>query len=262
MPVLRNALPTIKSRPWSGSSAPTQHWSSPSAPQIIQDMFPQSRATSDAFIRQGMSSIELRKLRDLIMFANPTRVLEIGMAHGTSSVVMADALRRSSGGSLTSIDPNQTKPMPQGYGSVGLKAVSSLMPSHRLIEDFDHVVLPHLVEKGETFDFILVDGFHSFDLTFLDLFYADKLLQSGGLLVCHDSSSPAVHKALRWLERNKPYERLSPPLYTATASFLTKLWNRIFARQERLKRQAQWQMLVAYRKEAEHQMPEHVVTDF
>ena len=141
-----------------------------------------------------MSSIELRKLRDLIMFAKPTRVLEIGMANGTSSIVMADALRRSSHGSLTSIDPNQTKPAPQGYGSAGLKAVSSLMPSHRLIEDFDHVVLPQLVDKGETFDFILVDGFHSFDLTFLDFFYADKLLQSGGLLVCHDSSSPAVQR--------------------------------------------------------------------
>jgi hypothetical protein len=38
-----------------------------------------------------------------------------------------------------------------------------------------------VIEQGETFDFILIDGFHSFDLTLLDLFYADKLWAVGGV---------------------------------------------------------------------------------
>ena len=62
------------------------------APAIIQDAFPQSRIAEDAFIRNGMSSIELWKLEALIEQESPERVLEIGMANGTSSVVIAGAL--------------------------------------------------------------------------------------------------------------------------------------------------------------------------
>ena len=133
---------------------------------------------------------------------------------------------------------------------------------HQLIEEYDFLALPHLSEQGDTFDFILIDGFHSFDLTLLDLFYADKLLAVGGLLVCHDSSSPPVFKAVRWLEENKPYQGLSPPLHTAQFSFSRKVYNRLFRQSDRRERQTRWQMLMAYRKQAEHHMPEHRLKDF
>ncbi|MEO5956529.1 MAG: class I SAM-dependent methyltransferase [Nitrospiraceae bacterium] len=176
--------------------------------------------------------------------------------------MIADALLKTSAGTLTSIDPNQTMPTPHGYGSAGVRAVQGLTQQHSLVEDYDFLALPRLLERGDTFDFILVDGYHSFDLTLLDLFYADKLLTPGGLLVCHDSSSHAVYKALRWLEENKPYTRLSPPLYTAGRPIHRKLWNRLFRRAERRERQANWQMLVAYRKQEAHEMPEHHLRDF
>src|ERR1700749_4113224 len=35
------------------------------------------------------------------------RVLEIGMAYGTSSVHLADGIQKAGGGSLVSVDPNQ-----------------------------------------------------------------------------------------------------------------------------------------------------------
>lgn len=232
------------------------------APAILRSVFPQSRTAEHVFIRDGMSLIELRKLEELVIQEKPARVLEVGMANGTSSVVLADALLKTSGGHLTSIDPNQTMPPPIGYDSAGLKAVRRLTNQHRLIEDYDYLALPRLVEQGETFDFILVDGFHSFDLTLLDLYYADRLLTVGGLLVCHDSSSPAVYKALRWLEANKPYTRLSPPLYTGGLSVLRRLYNCVFRRRERVERQTNWQMLVAYRKPASHHMVEHHLNNF
>lgn len=47
-------------------------------PAIIQDMFPQSRTAEDAFIRNGMSPIELQRLGDLIIQEKPNRVLEVG----------------------------------------------------------------------------------------------------------------------------------------------------------------------------------------
>jgi predicted O-methyltransferase YrrM len=232
------------------------------APTIIQDTFPQSLTADDAFIRNGMSPIELRKLDALIEQESPERVLEIGMANGTSSVVIADALRRSCGGRLTSIDPNQSMPKPLGYESAGVRAVQRITTQHRLIEQYDYLALPQLLERGECFNCILIDGFHSFDLTLLDLYYADRLLKVGGLLICHDSSSRPVYKALCWLETNKPYNRLSPPLYTSDRSIARKIYNRLFRWTERRERRMHWQMLVAYRKQAEHHMPEHKFTDF
>lgn len=232
-----------------------------SSPSVVSEVFPESRNATDAFIRDGMSPIELRTLTKLIRTHRPTTVLEIGMANGTSSVVIADELSRY-GGQLTSIDPNQTLPRPVGYGSAGVEAVRKLLPNHRLIEAYDYLALPRLLASSEKFECILIDGYHSFDLTFLDLFYADKLLTTEGLLLCHDSSSPAVYKALRWLETNKPYTRLSPLLYTGAWSMGRKIAYRLFCPTERKIRQAEWHMLSAYRKQSTQAMPEHIVTEF
>jgi predicted O-methyltransferase YrrM len=230
-------------------------------PSIIKEAFPQSEFAQDAFIRDGMSPMELRTLGELVSQAAPARALEIGMANGTSSVVISHALFCTSQGHLTSIDPNQTIQTPLGYGAAGVNAVKRITSRHRLIEEVDYAALPHLIQEGETFDFILIDGYHSFELTFLDLFYADKLLEVGGLLLCHDSSSPAVYKALKWLEASKPYVRLSPPLWSTSMPFWKRLLERINikARQER---HQQWNMLAAYRKKANLPMREHELNEF
>ena len=102
-------------------------------PSVIQEVFPQSRTSDDPFIRDGMSSIELRKLGELVIQEKPARVLEIGMANGTSSVVIADALLKTTGGHLTSIDPHQTMATPLGYDSAGVRSVQRLTTQHRLI---------------------------------------------------------------------------------------------------------------------------------
>ncbi|MEO5956530.1 MAG: hypothetical protein ABIR36_12685 [Nitrospiraceae bacterium] len=54
------------------------------SPSIIHTLFPDSRTADDAFIRDGMSPIELRKLHQLVIDERPDRVLEIGMANGTA----------------------------------------------------------------------------------------------------------------------------------------------------------------------------------
>ncbi len=231
-------------------------------PPTLSTIYPKSRETDEPFIRDGMSPIELRKLGEIIREVQPWRVLEIGMANGTSSVVMVEAMRANGRGELTSVDPNQTRPTPKGYNSAGIQAVAQITTTHTLIENLDYLALPELVAKACRYDVILIDGFHSFDLTLLDVFYADLLLKVGGLLLCHDSSSPPVYKALRWLETNKPYRRLSPALYTARFSRWTKLINRVWRSAERRDRVTSWGMLVAYQKREEHAMAEHQLTEF
>jgi predicted O-methyltransferase YrrM len=233
--------------------------------ELLSRAFGEDVASRDkAFIRAGMSRVELVRLHELARSPGIQSVLEVGMANGTSSVVFCDALA-DEGGHLTSIDPYQSVTPPQGYGSAGIHRVHELGfgSMHRLLDEPDYLALPRLVEEGTVFDMIFIDGYHSFDYTMVDLFFSDLLLRPGGILAFHDSTSEAVCRAIRFLERHKPYERLSPPV----SVYRSELPHRILARlrvylsgptvtQEARSRRDDWMMLSAYRKLESRQAPE------
>lgn len=131
------------------------------------------------------------------------RVLEIGMAYGTSSVHLADGIERAGGGELLSIDPNQYT---QWHG-IGVRLLKQTGHGDfsRLIEAPSWRALPELAGEGEAFDFIFVDGWHSFDHVFVDFFFCDQLLRPGGLIAFHDCGMPATAKVLRFIETHKAY---------------------------------------------------------
>lgn len=217
-----------------------------------------------AFTRAGMSPEELVRLYELVASKQPGDVLEIGMASGTSTIVMLSALSAGSNGGgsrLTSVDPFQTS----RFEGVGQSLVRSMgyTDSHRLIETPDYVALPELLGAGEQFDVVLVDGYHSFDYTLLDIFYADLLLRRDGILVVHDSSWPAVFKALRFLEAHKDYRRLSPPPFLRLDGIAAKSLRRLrvyASGPARIRafeeRRTRWHTLAAYRKMSEKMAPE------
>lgn len=237
--------------------------------EVIERAFP-GQAKESAFIRAGMSPSELACLHDLVLRYDARRVLEIGMANGTSSLVFCDALR-DRGGHLTSIDPFQSPPPPQGFGGTGLERVRAMGfgDMHRLIERPDYLALPALVEEGARFDLVFIDGWHSFDYTFVDMFYADLLLNEGGILAVHDTTSPAVYRSLRFLEQHKPYDLISAPMVEYHPSAV----RRVFRRLCRLaggpslwaadrSRREEWKMLSAHRKRASQQVPEYICLPF
>jgi predicted O-methyltransferase YrrM len=131
-------------------------------------------------------------------------VLEIGMAFGTSSVHLADGIRNAGGGTLASIDPNQTVE----YGRLGVHhmEVSGHAEVFSLIEEPSAVALPRLLATGSRFDFVFIDGWHSFDSAFVDFYYSDLMLNVGGLLAFHDAGMPAVAQVIRFMESHKCYE--------------------------------------------------------
>jgi predicted O-methyltransferase YrrM len=216
-----------------------------------------------AFTRAGMSPEELARLYELVASARPTDVLEVGMGHGTSTVVILAALIADGAttGRLTSVDPFQTSRF-EGRGQQVVRSMG-YAARHRLLEKPDYVALPELLTAGERFDVVLVDGYHSFDYTLVDVFYADLLLRDGGTLVIHDSSWPAVFKTLQFLENHKDYRRLSPPAFIrldgAGAKALRRL--RIYAsgaaqRRAFEERRTRWHTLAAYRKTSGQMAPE------
>jgi len=211
--------------------------------------------------KSGMRTEEYVTLRKLLHEQKPKLTLEIGMANGGSSVEICRILREQGGTRHTAIDPFQSHE--KGWKGKGIELVreAGFIDLLEMIEDYDYLALPKLVSEGRQFDFILVDGWHSFDYTFIDLFFSDLLLRPGGIVAIHDTGWPAVHKACRFIETHKPYDHLSPPMGVEIKSLAGRLWRRAKqmlggprAMEEARQRRTQWYSLAAYRKRENHQV--------
>jgi predicted O-methyltransferase YrrM len=213
-----------------------------------------------AFTRAGMSPEELVRLYELVLQDGRRNVLEVGMGSGTSSIVMLTALERTQG-RLTSIDPFQTSSFQLAGRNV--VATAGHAERHRLIERPDYLALPELLSGGERFDMILVDGYHSFDYTLVDVFYADLLLLTDGILAVHDSSWPAVLPSLEFVRAHKPYAPVSPRPFIRHNDIIRKAVRRLgllIGGAARLRefndRRQNWHTLAVYRKLADGMAPE------
>ena len=145
-----------------------------------------------------------RALSAQIARQQPKLALEIGMACGFSTLAILDALPAD--GRLISIDPFQHT----DYHSVGhtLVSRSTRAGSHELVQDFDYIALPKLVEQGVKLDFAYIDGMHTFDYVALDAFYVDKLLNVGGVVAFNDCGFRSIHKFLKFFVGHRKYEEL------------------------------------------------------
>ena len=157
-------------------------------------------------IHSSIDHLTAIMLNNFIKNNNYSNVLEIGMAFGTSSLAIIAALPES--GLLYSIDPYQTDTM--HWASVGLIRLneSNATHKHRLIQDKSFIALPELIKKGDLFDLIYIDGWHTFDGTLIDLFYSDKLLKPNGVIVVNDTSFASVNKAIKWFISHRDYQEV------------------------------------------------------
>lgn len=162
-----------------------------------------TRVRADSFIARAECALIYRAVET----AEATGAVEVGMAYGVSSLCIADALRRrSESPSLISIDPHQSTQW-RGAG-MHLLERAGLSAFVRLIEQPSQLALPRLVAEGVRVRFALIDGWHTFDHTLVDFFYADQLLESGGVVVFDDVGYPAIHAVVRFVLANRDYELL------------------------------------------------------
>ncbi|MBV9344250.1 MAG: class I SAM-dependent methyltransferase [Gammaproteobacteria bacterium] len=143
-----------------------------------------------------------------ILSNDPTLVktLEVGCACGLSSLYICEATRGRSGAHHTIIDPHQNS----GYDGVGIRNLQQAGVGHaQLIEERSEFVLPRLLEGGSgPYDFIFLDGWHTFDHTLLDSFYATRLLRVGGVLALDDADWESVGRVVDFLLSYPCYEEL------------------------------------------------------
>jgi predicted O-methyltransferase YrrM len=177
-------------------------------------------AIDDAY-RKGAASVVVRDFAEAlyrtVRTEQPGAVLEIGMANGVTSTAIAQALSDNGSGRVISIDPHQTTDWESG--GLSLLAAAGLSDLHELREEPDFVALPALLADGQKFDLVYIDGLHSLEYVLLDFFYADRLLNIGGVVGFNDCDWPAVIPTLKFVEKYRRYERLSvglSPTYEAS----------------------------------------------
>jgi predicted O-methyltransferase YrrM len=146
------------------------------------------------------------------------RTLEVGCAHGVSSLYICSAIRGRDGASHTILDPFQHSEW-DGVGITNLEKAG--IHFFKLIERKSELALPLLVDQMEgAFDFVFVDGWHTFDHALLDCFYATRLLRVGGYLAIDDVMTfQAVRRAVDFLINYPCYE-----LYASVSTPTRRSW--------------------------------------
>jgi predicted O-methyltransferase YrrM len=141
------------------------------------------------------------------------KTLEVGCAFGLSSLHICEALRNRPGASHVIIDPKQLDVW-HGVGIAHLRRAG--ITYFDLICEPSELALPDLLRNhSESFDLIFVDGWHTFDHTMLDMFYANRLLRIGGYIVIDDCKWESVAAAVSYYINYPAYEWLrKPPLRT------------------------------------------------
>jgi predicted O-methyltransferase YrrM len=172
--------------------------------RLATDGPPRVRSSGD-FERVSVPVADSDVLRDLILAENPSTVIEIGLAYGSSALAIAEALvaAGSNDARHVIVDAYQQHFHGSGWAAIagaGLAGVCSLM------EERSQIVLPRLLSDGFVADTAFVDGSHIFHNVFVDLFYLRELVRPGGLVILDDYSYLSVATAVRYFEVNTGWE--------------------------------------------------------
>ena len=140
------------------------------------------------------------ELRTALKETHAKHTLEVGFAYGTSALVFAEhhQTMKNPGKCHTIIDPNQLTQW-EGIGLENMKRVG-FGSQVRLIEDSSVLALPALVGKV-VLDVALIDGYHLFDYTLMDIFYCLQLLRVGGILIVDDKRMKAISAVAKYVTR-------------------------------------------------------------
>lgn len=140
----------------------------------------------------------------------PRRLLEIGLAYGVSTLFVCEAMVATGGPERYDvIDPWQRTQ----WAGAGLHALERAGYRHmvRLHEEPSELLLPRFLGEGIELDFALVDGWHAFDQVMMEVYYLNRMLVPGGVLVLDDVHLPGLRRIAALMGTWPAYERLEFP---------------------------------------------------
>jgi predicted O-methyltransferase YrrM len=173
---------------------------------LIQEIYAKREVSDESGVAYPLHSEITRDEGDLVTTLisqnGCRRTLEVGCAYGLSSLYICGAIPDSRGEHHTIVDPYQRTEW-KGIGILNLHRAG--YDSFRLLEQPSEMALPDLIRAGERFDFVLIDGFHTFDQTLVDFYFVNRLLELGGIVVFDDVHLPAVRRVARFVARRTDY---------------------------------------------------------
>lgn len=141
---------------------------------------------------------ELQTLYDLVATYQPERTLEIGLALGASSVVIASA--KAGLAPHVAVDPFQYV-----YNDAGLIEIAKAGLRVDHIPELSERYLPAAHDRGDRFNFIFIDGAHDIGHVVSDTFWSDRLLNPEGVIVLHDGLLISSMAAVTYLMKEQGY---------------------------------------------------------
>jgi predicted O-methyltransferase YrrM len=168
-----------------------------------------------------------RGIRRLIVEGRAAKTFEVGFALGLSTLNIAAGLVEvgAPGASHTSIDPTEAV----AWGNAGRRLVERAgLDLVEIIEESSHTVLPRWVAEGRCdFDIAFIDGDHRYDPCFADVFFADRLVRAGGLIILDDMWMPSVRMVAAFYESNIGYELLTGVIPDAFSWNCRMPWHKV-----------------------------------
>jgi predicted O-methyltransferase YrrM len=138
-----------------------------------------------------------------------SKTLEVGCAFGLSSLHICEALRDRPNPSHVIVDPGQMGDW-HGVGLANLRRAG--IDFFSLISEPSEFALPELARsQAGSFDLVFIDGWHTFDHTMLDLFYANLLVRVGGYVVVDDGTWRSVSAAISYFGNYPAYQEIRDP---------------------------------------------------
>jgi predicted O-methyltransferase YrrM len=155
----------------------------------------------------GINREEAERLIQVIRENKAVKTLEIGLAMGASAVCFCETASGIKKDSLHyAIDPYQFA----DWKGTGVRLIddSGLKDNFKLLEGKTHEVFHYFLDSGIKLDMAFIDGWHTFDYTFIDFFFVDQVLKDGGILAFHDMYAFSKQKVLRFIKTHRDYEIL------------------------------------------------------
>jgi predicted O-methyltransferase YrrM len=116
---------------------------------------------------------------------NAQKILEIGSADGTSSMVFSNVCKET-GGHLWCIEP---RPKARWYENMKMFELEQYAT---MVAGFSPWIKEELIP--ETIDFLLIDGEHRATNAIVDFFYWTRRVRNGGRMAFHDIYGPVANK--------------------------------------------------------------------
>lgn len=133
-----------------------------------------------------------------------TKCLEIGFHTGSTALYMADAVAPQNG-TVTSICVDDDEGVKRG---LDLLRGAGHDGHHLLIRQNSSKALPELFMGGARYDFVLMDGWKTFDHLAFEIFYLNQMLDRGGVIAFDDTHMPSVRRAIRLLQSHYGYREV------------------------------------------------------